>query len=150
MLKNIDPILTPDLLWCLRAMGHGDEIVIVDANFPADSLAKTTVFGKAIHLTEVDTGRTLRAILSLIPLDGFVPNAVHRMEMVDHPTKIPPVMQEAQAIVDEIEGSHMAIASYERHAFYEAAKGTFAIVQSGEPRGYGNLIIKKGVILADD
>ena len=149
MLKNLDPILTPDLLWCLRAMGHGDEIVIVDANFPAYSIAETTNFGSAIQLTEVDTGRTLRAILSLMPLDTYVDTAVYRMETVGDPQDIPPVMQEAQTIVDELHGSPMPIGAHERHAFYEAAKGTFAIVQSGEPRGYGNLILKKGVILAD-
>lgn len=148
MLKNIDPLLTPDLLWCLRAMGHGDEIVIVDANFPAESVAKTTQFGRAIRLTEADTGRALSAILSLIPLDGFVDSAVYRMEVVGEPDTIPPVIQESQAIIDKIEGGSHPIAGHERHAFYKAAKGTFAIVQTGESRGYGNLIIKKGVIIA--
>lgn len=149
MLKSLDPILIPDLLWCLRAMGHGDDIVIVDANFPAASVAKSTVFGRPILLTEIDTGRALRALLSLLPLDSFVPNPVHRMEVVGDPAAIPPVMREAQAIVDEIEGKPCPIAAHERHAFYAAAKQTFAIVQTGEPRGYGNLILKKGVLLSD-
>lgn len=149
MLKDLDPLLVPDLLWCLRAMGHGDEITIVDANFPADSVAKQTHFGRPIRLPDVDTHRALKAILSLMPLDTFVDHAVHRMEMVGDPVTIPPVQQECQDLIDAVEASPKPMGSHERHAFYDAAKQTFAIVQTGEPRGYGNLVLKKGVILSD-
>lgn len=138
MLKNIDPILTPDLLHALRAMGHGDELVIADANFPATALAT-----RLVRLDGLDGPRVARAILGLLPLDGFVPEPAFRMQVVDDADAEPPVCRIYRELV-EAEGHRLG--TIERFAFYERTKGAFVIVQTGENRLYGNMILKKGVI----
>jgi L-fucose mutarotase len=155
MLKTLDPLLTPDLLWVLRAMGHGDELLLCDANFPAQSTIEATAAAsvgskRLIHLPGTDTARVARAILSVMPLDGFVPQPVRRMEVIGRPDYLPPVQQEMQSEIDRAEGKSLPMGSLERFAFYEAARQSFAIVMSGEPRGYGCFLLKKGVILAED
>jgi L-fucose mutarotase len=147
MLKNLDPILTPDLLWVLRAMGHGDELVLSDANFPSQSTAGTK---HLIRLPGIATARAARAILSVMPLDSFVTHPVQRMEVVGRPDYLPPVQQEMQDKIDEAEGRSVPMGSLERFAFYEAAKRAFAVVTTSETRGYGCFLLKKGVILAGD
>lgn len=140
MLKGIDPLLGPDLLATLRAMGHGDEIVIADANFPADANAQ-----RIVRLDGAAGPRVVAAILSVLPLDDFVPDAAFRMEDSDAPDVIPAVCQEyAQALTAV--GYHRPIAPIERHAFYARAREAYAIVATGEPRFWGNLILKKGAI----
>ncbi len=104
MLKGLDPLLSADLLQVLRVMGHGDEITLCDANFPADAVARRTTSGRLIRLDGVDLTRALRAVLSVLPLDTFVPCAAHRMEVVGDPAQVPPVMREAQAEIDRAEG----------------------------------------------
>jgi L-fucose mutarotase len=141
MLKNIDPLLNADLLHALRSMGHGDEIVVVDANFPADSCAQ-----QLIRLDGADLIQAGKAILSVFPLDSFVEHEVFRMEVVGNPDEIPPVQQEFQQIVDDSAGRYVPIAGIERHAFYEHAKDAYAIVATGERRGYGCFILVKGVL----
>lgn len=140
MLKNIDPILGPDLLAILRGMGHGDEIAIVDGNFPAASVGP-----EVVHMTGHDATRILDAVLSLMPLDEFVPDPAIRMEVVGAPDQIEPVMQDFQNIISRHEPD-VKLASLERFAFYDRVKGAFAIIASGERRLYGNIILKKGVI----
>lgn len=141
MLRGIDPILGPDLLFTLRAMGHGDEIVVVDANFPALAMAK-----RLIRLDGHDAVRVADAILSLVPLDRFAPDETAiRMEVVGDPDAEPPIAALFQAAMDRHDPGYK-IAKLERHAFYERAQKAFAIVATGEARLYGNLIIKKGVI----
>lgn len=147
MLKNLDPILTPDLLWVLRAMGHGDDLVLADANFPSQSIAGAK---HLIRLAGVDIPTAARAILSVMPLDSFVPHPVLRMEVVGKPDYLPPVQQEVQREIDKAEGKPLPMGSIERFAFYEAAKKGFAVVTTNEPRGYGCFLLKKGVILAAD
>ena len=88
MLKNIDPLLTPDLLYILRAMGHGDDLVLVDCNFPADSVAQYTVSEELVRLDGADVVQAARAILSVYPLDTFVDAPVHRMEVVGEPERV--------------------------------------------------------------
>jgi L-fucose mutarotase len=143
MLKGIDPILGPDLLAMLRAMGHGDEVVIADANFPS-----TTNACRLVRLDGVTATRAAKGIVSLLPLDDFVPNAAFRMEVTDSPETIPDVCREFMAILAEA-GYDREVEPIERMAFYERAKGAYGIVATGEQRLWGNLILKKGAIPPD-
>ena len=140
MLKGIDPLLGPDLLALLRAMGHGDEIVIADANFPATANAR-----RLVRLDGASGPRAAQAILSVLPLDDFVPDAAFRMEDSSAPGVIPAVCQEYAHALAAV-GYHRAIAPIERHAFYARAREAYGIVATGEPRFWGNLILKKGAI----
>ncbi|MGH6959197.1 MAG: RbsD/FucU family protein [Dongiaceae bacterium] len=141
MLKGIDPLLNADLLHILRAMGHGDDIVVVDANFPA-----TTMGRRVVRLDGVDATRATEAILSVLPLDDFVDAPAARMEVVGEPKTVPPVCKEFQKLVDAAAGKHLELGRIERFAFYERAKAAYALVATGERRLYGNLLLKKGVI----
>jgi L-fucose mutarotase len=145
MLRGIDPILSPDLLRILRAMGHGDDIVIADANFPAEASARALV-----RLDGVAAARVLRAILSVMPLDAFVDDPAISMQMVDDPEGVPPVVEEFQRIIDTVADRPARIKPLERFEFYERARNAFAIVQTGERQLYGNLIVKKGVLLREN
>ena len=149
MLKSLDPILTADLLYALRAMGHGDDLVICDTNFPADSVARQTVLRRLIRLDGVTAPRAARAILSVMPLDPFVDKPALRMEVVDKPNELPVVQSEVQHEIDAAEGRSWPMASIERHAFYALAKKAYCVVQTGERRFYGCFIFKKGVISPD-
>ena len=140
MLKNIPPILGPDLLHILRAMGHGDEIAIVDANYPAEAAGPDLVRLDGLTATDV-----LDAILTVMPLDDFVDEAAICMQVVGDPPRREPVMDEFEAIIKRHE-PRMGLSSLERFAFYERVKAGYAIVQTGESRLYGNVLLKKGVI----
>ena len=149
MLKTLDPILNADVLHALRAMGHGDDLVICDTNFPADSVARQTVLGRLLHLDSVTAGRAARAILSLMPLDAFVEKPALRMEIVGKPDEIPPVQAEVQSEIDAAEGRSWPMGSIERFSFYDLARKAYCVVQTGERRFYGCFIFKKGVIAPD-
>ena len=140
MLKNIPPILGPDLLGILRAMGHGDEIAIVDANYPADAAGPALVRLDGVSATDV-----LDAILTLMPLDDFVDEAAFCMQVVGDANKREPVMDAFETIVKKHEPK-IGLASLERFAFYERVSQGYAIVQTGERRLYGNILLKKGII----
>jgi L-fucose mutarotase len=140
VLKGIDPLLSPDLLHILRAMGHGDEIVIADANFPATTNAK-----RLVRLDGVAAPGVVGAIVALLPLDDFVDDAAFRMAVTDDASAIPPVVAEFQTALKAV-GYARAIAPLERGAFYLRAREAFAIVATGETRLWGNLILKKGVV----
>ena len=140
MLKGIDPVIGPDLLALLRAMGHGDEIVIADANFPS-----TTMGRRLVRADGVDAVRMITAIVQLLPLDDFVPAAAFRMAVVGAPDAEPPIAQDFHRVLAE-NGYAGPIEALERFAFYERAREAFAIVATGELRLYGNLILKKGVL----
>ena len=140
MLKNIPPILGPDLLGILRAMGHGDEIAIVDGNYPGDSAGPILVRMDGISVTDV-----LDAVLTLMPLDDFVDQAAICMQVVGSAGQREPVMDEMDAIIQRHE-PRMALSSMERFAFYDRVAKGYAIIQSGERRLYGNILLKKGVI----
>jgi L-fucose mutarotase len=146
MLKNIDPLLNADVLHALRAMGHGDALVLCDANFPADSVARQTVLGKLLRIDGVDAVRAAQAILSVFPLDTFVDHAVLRMEVVGRPNEVPPVQAEVQREIDRVEGKSSPMGSIERFAFYERARHAYCVVATGERRFYGCFIFHKGVI----
>ena len=148
MLKKIDPLLNADVLYVLRAMGHGDDIVIADTNFPADAVAQQTVHGQLLRI-DADAARTTRALLSLFPLDTFVDHAALRMEIVGQPKEVPPVQQEVQTEIDNAEGKSRPLGSIERFAFYDRAKKAYAVIQTQERRFYGCFIFKKGVIAPD-
>lgn len=145
MLKAIDPLLTPDLLWVLAAMGHGDDLVLVDGNHPAAAIARATVTGRLVTLPGLRMDRVAEAILSVLPLDDFEPAPVRRMEVVGAPEEVPPVQEEVQAVL----ASHvpgLSMRGLERFAFYEAARRGFAVVQVGDARPYGCFLLRKGVI----
>lgn len=146
MLKNIDHRLNADVLWALRAMGHGDDVVLCDTNFPADAVARQTVVGKLLRIDNVTAARAARAVLSVMPLDSFVDKPANRMEMVGKPGEIPPVQKEVQAEIDRAEGRAAPMGSIERFAFYDLAKKAYCVIQTGETRFYGCFIFKKGVI----
>lgn len=141
MLHNIDPILSPDFLYVLRAMGHGDEIVLVDANYPAEAAGP-----RCIRADGSDNTTVLRAVLSVMPLDTFVPDPALCMQVVGDPTAVPDTVKDFQKIINDTADAPRDIQSLERFAFYERAAKAFAVVQTGERRLYGNIILKKGVI----
>ena len=141
MLKGIDPLLNADLLYALAAMGHGDEIAVVDANFPAESTAQ-----RLTRLDGVPATRAMEAILSVMPLDQFVDKPAALMAVVGDDPEEPPVFAEFCAVVEKVEGKPIDFEILERFAFYERARQAFAVVATGERRLYGNVILKKGVI----
>jgi L-fucose mutarotase len=148
MLKGIDPVLSPDLLWVLSAMGHGDDLALVDANHPAAAVATHTASRRLVRLPGVTMQRAARAILTLMPIDDFEPAPVRRMEVVGAPETIPEVQIMVQAEIDRARGRKLPLAGIERFAFYAAAKKAFAVVQAGDPRPYGCFLLRKGVIAA--
>lgn len=149
MLKGIDPILNADVLFALRAMGHGDDLIIADTNFPSDSVARQTRLGRLLRLDNVTAARAARAVLSLYPLDTFVDDAAARMEIVDDPKQIPPVQMEVQTEINNAEMKPTPMISIERYAFYERAKSAYCVIQTGERRFYGCFAFRKGVIPPD-
>jgi L-fucose mutarotase len=144
MLLGLDPILSPDLLRILRAMGHGDEIAIVDANYPATSNAR-----RPVRLDGVDASQTLIAVLSVFPLDSFVKAPANCMQVVGKPKEVPPAVADFQTIVDRLSAFPTKIARIERFGFYERAKTCFAHVATSDRRLYANIILTKGVIGSD-
>jgi L-fucose mutarotase len=149
MLKSIDPALNADVLFALRAMGHGDDVVICDTNFPADSVARRTILGRLLRIDNVTAARAARAVLSVMPLDGFVEHPALRMEVVGKPEEIPPVQAEVQSEIDRAEGRSWPMGSVERFAFYDLARKAYCVIQTGERRFYGCFAFKKGVIPPD-
>ena len=141
MLRNIPSILSPDLLHALRAMGHGDDIVIADANFPAESIGP-----RCIRLDGISASDVLRAVLMLMPLDTFVDDPALTMQVVGNPDAIPDAVADFQKIIEETADNPAKIATLERFAFYERSAKAYAVIQTGESRLYGNIILKKGVV----
>ncbi len=140
MLRGIHPLLGPDLLHALRSLGHGDEVVIADANFPSHSLGP-----RVVRLDGVDAVAAADAILTHLPLDTFAEAAAFRMEVVGDPTAVPPICQTFAELVTNLAGP-FEVRSLERFAFYERARQAAFIVATGERRLYGNLILKTGVL----
>ncbi|MGC1486280.1 MAG: RbsD/FucU family protein [Albidovulum sp.] len=146
MLKGIDPRLNADVLGVLRAMGHGDTLVIADTNFPSASIARQTVTGTLLRMENLTCAEAANAVLSVFPLDTFVDDFAGRMEMVDQPDEVPAVQQEVQVEIDQAEGRSRPMIGIERFDFYERAKQAYAVIQTGERRFYGCFILRKGVI----
>jgi L-fucose mutarotase len=148
MLKGIHPLLNADVLYALRAMGHGDDLIVADTNFPSDSVARETVFGEVLRI-DADAATAIAAILSVYPLDSFVDDAAARMDIVGAPKEIPPVQKEVQKVIDKAEGKKWPMISIERYAFYERAKQAYCVIQTHERRFYGCFAFRKGVIAPD-
>ena len=146
MLKGIDPRLNAEVLGALRAMGHGDVLVLADTNFPAESVARETVLGQLLRMDNLTAAEAAQAILSVFPLDTFVDDFAARMEVVGEPSAIPAVQAEVQAEVDAAEGRERTMVGVERFEFYDRAKQAFAVIQTGERRFYGCFLFRKGVI----
>jgi L-fucose mutarotase len=140
MLRGIHPILGPDLLHAMRSLGHGDELVIADANFPSHSLGP-----RVVRLDGIDAIAAADAILTHLPLDTFAEAAAFRMAVVVDPTAVPPICQAFVQLVQNLSGPFDVIA-LERFDFYERARRAAVIVATGERRLYGNLILKTGVL----
>ena len=149
MLKNLDPLLTPELLYVLRAMGHGDELILADCNFPSDSIASETTYGNLIRLDGNTISEAADAIMSIFPLDSFVDNAVLRMEVVGNPAEVLEVHKDVQQSVDKFSEGNWPMGSIERHAFYDRAKKAYAVVSTSERRPYGCFVLVKGIIAPD-
>ena len=139
MLKTIDPVLSADLLWVLAAMGHGDDLALVDANHPAERIARACISARLVRLPGLTMARVARAILSVLPIDEFVPDPVRRMEVVGDPDAWPDVQREVAAEFDAVGVAGPRFGSLERFA-------SCAVVQVGDPRPYGCFLIRKGVI----
>ena len=148
MLKGLDPLLNAEVLGALRAMGHGDDLILCDTNFPADSVARQTALGRLLRI-DAPAERVARAVLSVYPLDSFVDDAAARMEIVGDAATVPEVQREVQAEIDAAEGKSWPMVSIERYAFYERAKQAYAVIQTGERRFYGCFAFRKGVIPPD-
>jgi L-fucose mutarotase len=141
MLKRIDPLLNADLLYVLAAMGHGDELALVDCNFPATSHGQ-----RLVRLDGVDMVAAGRAILSVLPLDSFVDEPIVRMEVVGAPADVTASQTEFLQLAEDAEGRSLSMGSLSRHAFYARAKLAFAVVATSEARPYSCFLVVKGVI----
>ncbi len=146
MLKGIDNRLNADVLYALRAMGHGDLLVICDTNFPADSIARDTALGELLHMDNLTAAQAAEAILSVLPLDTFVEDFAGRMEVVGKPDEVPPVQVEVQNVIDRADGREARMVGVERFDFYDRARQAYAVIQTGERRFYGCFLLRKGVI----
>ena len=146
MLKGLDHRLNAEVLGTLRAMGHGDYIVVVDTNFPADSIARVTPVGRLLRMENLTAAQAVQAILSVLPLDTFVDDFAGRMQVVGDPAALPEVQAEVQAEVDRAEGRPRPLPGVERFAFYDLARRAYAVIQTGERRFYGCFMLRKGVI----
>lgn len=141
MLKNIPKILSPDLLKILMEMGHGDELIIADGNFPAASMAQ-----RLIRLDGLGISKLLEAILKVFPLDDYVDKAVSLMEVVPGDNVDPVIWGEYKKILRESDEPFREFEFIERFAFYERAKKAYAIIATSESAQYANIILKKGVV----
>jgi L-fucose mutarotase len=143
MLKNIPPLLTPDALHALASMGHGDELAIVDANFPAERLSRAGG-ARLVQLPGANAPEVLRAVLHVLPLDDFGPVAAWTMQVVGDEAAIPPAVAEFQQLLAG--AGEQAAVPLERFEFYQRAAQAMAIFRSGEQRTYGNVLLRKGVV----
>ncbi|MEN8838420.1 MAG: RbsD/FucU domain-containing protein [Celeribacter marinus] len=142
MLHNIPAILPPEALFYMAQMGHGDMLVIGDSNFPAQSMGQRVIRCEGSNASQI-----LDAVVTLFPLDTFVEDRAVTMQVVGAPDTIPPAVAEFQAIIDAKGDNPAPIVSVERFAFYDRARAAFAVIQTGEPRPYGNIILTKGIIV---
>jgi L-fucose mutarotase len=146
MLKGIDRCVSAELIQVLMAMGHGDDIVLCDVNHPSTTIASQTTHGRLIDMSGCELPRAIEAVLSLMPLDRFVPAPIFRMQVVGDPDRVMPIHERVQATADRLEGRSVGIAALERFEFYAAAKKSFAICRTSDPGPYGCFIFRKGVI----
>ena len=141
MLKNIPKILSPELVKILMEMGHGDEIVIADGNFPSETIGQRVVRCDGHGVPEL-----LDAIMKLFPLDTYTDKPVMLREVVKGDPVVPTIWDEYKEIINKYEPENCKIEMIERFAFYERAKTAYAVVATGEEAIYANIILKKGVV----
>ena len=141
MLKNIPKILSPELVKTLMEMGHGDEIVIADGNFPSETIGQRVIRCDGHGVPEL-----LDAIMQLFPLDTYTEKPVMLMEVVPGDPVVPTIWDTYKEIINKYEPENCKIEMIERFAFYERAKTAFAVVATGEEAIYANIILKKGVV----
>lgn len=141
MLKHIPPCISPELMNVLMRMGHGDDLVLADGNFPAETNAKHLIRADGHSMTAI-----LDAVLKFLPVDTFVETPVTVMRPVDPKEPEPPIWTEFRRIIRKYEGRDVPLHTVERFAFYEQARQAFAIVTTGETAIYANVILKKGVV----
>lgn len=146
MLKGVNRAVSAELLFVLMSMGHGDDLLICDVNHPAATIAKHTTHGRLLDMADCDLPRAAEAILSLMPLDTFVPAPVFRMKVVGDPGRVMPIHESLQHVIDRAEGRPVAMEALERFAFYGAARRAFAVVRTSDPGPYGCFILRKGVV----
>ena len=142
MLNGIPSIISPELLKILMEMGHGDELVIADGNFPAVSIAQRLVRSDGNMVPEL-----LEAVLRFFPLDPYVEAPVTLMQVVPGDTYKPTIWDTYKEIIQKFPNKNSAIENVERFAFYERAKRAFAVVATSETSLYANIILKKGVVI---
>lgn len=138
MLIGLDPLLSPDLLHALATMGHGDRIVLVDTNYPA------TRGRRLIEMPGVGLLPALNAVLSILPIDTFIPHPALVMEVVGDPDAVPVIFEDINDSLKKHDAPPAV--PIERHQFYDAAETAYAIVRTGERRFYGNVLLTKGVV----
>jgi L-fucose mutarotase len=146
MLKGLDTVLNADVLHAIKSAGHADELVISDLNFPSESVARHTVLGRLLRMENISSPRAIKGILSLMPLDSFVEHGALRMQVDGAPDELPQVQRELQAEVDAAEGRSWPLGAIGRLEFYERARKAYCVIQTGEARFWGCIILKKGVI----
>lgn len=146
MLKLIEPLMTPELLYVLQAMGHGDDLVICDRNHPATTIAAKTTHGQLLTVFGATLPELSKAVLTHFPLDTFVESPISSMQVVGNPEELVEAHLAMQKIADNAEGKPVSIRSLERFEFYQEASNAFAIVQTSDRGPYGCFILKKGVL----
>ena len=140
MLKGISPLVSPELLKILSEMGHGDEIVLADAHFPAHSVGQRVVRADGVGMVPL-----LKGILQLIPLDQYDQSNCVLMSVVPGDDVKPVIWEEYQAVL-EAEEPTVELSFMERYAYYERAKKAYCVIATGETAQYANIILKKGVV----
>jgi L-fucose mutarotase len=141
MLKHIPPVLSPTLFEALLGMGHGDEIVLADGNFPSGSVARRLIRADGLGLCDL-----LPAVMKFFPLDTYDPRHALVMQVVEPGEPEPPIWADFRRILSAGEGRPVTLTSVERFAFYERARQAYAVVATSERALYANLILKKGVV----
>lgn len=147
MLIGIDARMTPDLLYCLARMGHGDELVLADTNFPAVSTARHCTVPEPIQLAGIDAAGAAEVVTALMPLDDFTENAAWRMEVDGAPDRLTDAHAAVFAVLKRATPPGAGLGSLARPAFYERANRAFAVVHCTETGGFGCFILRKGVVL---
>ncbi|MCD7730271.1 MAG: L-fucose mutarotase [Oscillospiraceae bacterium] len=141
MLKNIPKVLSPELVKTLMEMGHGDEIVLADGNFPSETIGQRVIRCDGHGVTEL-----LDAVMQLFPLDTYTEKPVMLMEVVKGDPVVPTIWEDYKSVINKYEPENCKIEMIERFAFYERAKTAYAVVATGEEAIYANIILKKGVV----
>jgi L-fucose mutarotase len=141
VLKNLPELLGPDLLHLLASLGHGDELAIVDRNYPAWSTGE-----RVVELRGIDVITAADAILQLLPVDTFVDEPIIRMQVVDAPEEVPDVQREFLELVRRVEGRDVAMGSLPRFDFYDRVRSAYGVVVTTESRPYACFLVTAGVV----